>query len=222
MTVTLVFLALLLAAFVLWLLWQSFNTRPWVAEPTAAERLPYFPVSATAPRVGLAVFMVVVTALFAIATSAYLMRMETGQDWRSLPAPGQLWVNTAALVLASVFLQGAWHAAKRAHTGALRAALAAGGACSVFFVVGQYLVWRQLADAGFYAATNPANAFFYMLTGLHALHLVGGLGVWTAILGMAWRGDRPAELRSSVELCAVYWHFLLVIWILLFWLVLAT
>lgn len=222
MTVTLVFLAVLMAAFVFWLVRQSINVRPWVAEATTAERLPHVPASATAPRVGLAVFLVVVTALFALATSAYLMRMDMGQDWRSLQAPGQLWLNTAVLVLASVCLQAAWSAAKRGNGRALRAGLAAGGACSAAFMGGQYLVWVQLVDAGYYASTNPANAFFYVLTGLHALHLLGGLVAWSGILMKALRGGAPDELRANVELCAVYWHFLLVIWILLFWLVSAT
>lgn len=222
MTVTLVFLVLLMAAFVFWLVRQSINVRPWAAESTAPERLPHMPASATAPRIGLAVFLAVVTALFALAVSAYMMRMDMGQDWRPLTEPGQLWVNTAVLALGSVFLQGAWRAAGRSDRRALRIGLVAGGACSALFIAGQYLVWLQLVDAGYYMSTNPADAFFYLLTGLHAAHLLGGLVAWSGILMRIWRGASPREVRSSVELCALYWHFLLAVWLVLFWLVLAT
>lgn len=222
MTFTLVFLALLMAALVFWLVRQSVNVRPWVAESTAPDHTPYVPVGATAPRIGLGVFLAVVTALFALTVSAYMMRMDMAVDWRPLPEPGQLWINTAVLVLGSVLLQWAWHAAKHGKEGALRIGLAAGGLCTVAFIGGQYLVWQQLVDAGYYAGSNPANAFFYVLTGLHAAHLVGGLVAWTWILIRVLGGASARAVRPSVELCAVYWHFLLLIWAVLFGLVLST
>ena len=85
------------------------------------------------------------------------------------------------------------------------------------------LAWRQLQAAGYYAAGNPANAFFYLLTGLHGLHLLGGLVVWGRTLpGCRAGARRPARLRLSVELCTVYWHYLLVVWLVLFGLLLIT
>lgn len=222
MTVTLVFLAVLMAAFVYWLIRQTISVRPWVAESTAPERMPFVPESATAARVGLGVFLAVVTALFALTISAYMMRMELAGDWRPLPEPGLLWLNTAFLVLASAFLQWAWHAAKGEREGPLRIAIAGGGIFTVAFIAGQYLAWLQLVDAGYYASANPANAFFYMLTALHALHLVGGLVAWSWIL-IRLLGRTPAQaLLPNVELCAVYWHFLLLVWAVLFGLVLST
>ena len=66
-------------------------------------------------------------------------------------------------------------------------------------------------------AGNPANAFFYLLTGVHGLHLLGGLFVWARTLMRMTRLDvKPADLRLSVELCTVYWHFLLLVWLILF------
>jgi len=222
MTVTLGFIVLLMAAFVLWLLYQTVNVQPWVAESSVSEGLPYVPRGATAPRVGLGVFLAIVTALFALVISAYTMRMEAGSDWRPMPEPALVWVNTAVLVLGSALLQWAWNAAKRADERALALGLIGGGACTIGFIGGQYLVWLQLMDAGHYAATNPANAFFYMLTALHVLHLLGGLVAWAGIAARLWRGVEPAALRGAVELCAVYWHYLLLIWVVLFALVLST
>jgi cytochrome c oxidase subunit III len=127
-----------------------------------------------------------------------------------------LWVNTAALALGSVALQFARGAARRGELGELRSDLLAGGASALAFLAGQLMAWHQLADAGYYLATNPANAFFYMLTALHGLHLAGGIVALGWVTAKAWRGgDRIERLRVSIDLCAVYWHFMLFVWLVL-------
>ncbi|MBA1147669.1 cytochrome c oxidase subunit 3 [Ectothiorhodospiraceae bacterium WFHF3C12] len=216
MTVTLVFLAVLMAAFAGWLISQSVNVKPWVAASPEAVRAHHWPAGLTAPRIALVVFLAVVTSLFALGVSAYLSRMEYGVDWEPVPEPGLLWLNTGVLVLASVALQTAWKAARQGNGVRLMRWLAAGGLLTVAFIAGQLIVWRGLADAGYYVASNPANAFFYLLTGLHALHLLGGLIAWTRPLVRLSRGGAPGEVLGAVELCAVYWHYLLAIWAALF------
>lgn len=221
MTVTLIFLAVLMAGFLGWLLKQSINVKPWVAAGPVAATEDRGPQSFAPARIGLAVFMAVATSLFALCVSAYMMRMHMG-DWQSLRNPALLWVNTGVLVLGSVALQGAWGAAKRGDAGRIRTYLVAGGACTMIFVIGQYVVWRQLMEAGYYATANAANAFFYMLTALHAVHLLGGLVAWGRTTLRLLRGAELARVRMSVELCAIYWHFLLLIWVILFGLLLIT
>lgn len=228
MTVTLFLIVLMMAVFIGWLFWQSLNVRPWVAEK--GEPSSAIPPSVTAGRAGLAAFLAVVVSVFALTVSAYLMRMETGEDWRSIPAPGLLWGNTGVLMLASLALQVAWGVAKRLGKGAtrqgderrLRGALALGGGLTLVFLAGQLLVWQQLDEAGYYLAANPANAFFYMLTALHGLHLLGGLVAWGRILAKLYAGVDAAGLRPGIELCALYWHFLLLVWVGLFVLIQAT
>ena len=90
------------------------------------------------------------------------------------------------------------------------------GFFSFAFLVGQLIVWRGLADAGYFATTNPANAFFYLLTGVHGLHLLGGLVALALTADKVWRGFEVNQVRLSVQLCAVYWHFLLALWLVLF------
>ncbi|PMR70800.1 cytochrome c oxidase subunit 3 [Halomonas heilongjiangensis] len=228
MTISLVFLAVLMLVFGGWLFSHSINVRPWEAqsEATPAEgitnRASHLPLYFTAARVGLVVFLAVVTAVFALTISAYLMRMEMGPDWRPLPTPGLLWLNTASLVLGSVALQRAWAAAKKGNDQVLRRCLMLGGGLTIAFILGQGVVWWQLHDAGYYLAGNPANAFFFLMTALHALHLLGGLVAWGRTLRKVQRGASAVEVRASVELCALYWHFLLLVWAILFALVLST
>lgn len=221
MTVTLVFLAVLMALFGGWLFSHSINVRPWEAQAAGVPSR-QMPRAATASRVGLAVFLAVATSLFALTISAYLMRQEMGHDWRPLPVPGLLWWNSVCLVFGSVALQSAWKAARRDDAGRLRLGLLVGGGFTIVFILGQGLAWWQLQARGIYLSTNPAHAFFFLLTALHALHLLGGLFAWSRSLFRLQRGATPRNMLPSVELCALYWHFLLVVWGILFALLLTT
>jgi cytochrome c oxidase subunit 3 len=90
-------------------------------------------------------------------------------------------------------------------------------------LAGQLYAWRQLEEAGLLVPSNPAIAFFYLLTAVHGLHLFGGLFVWARTL-MRMRPKRvePIDVRLSIELCTVYWHYLLLVWLVLFALLLST
>lgn len=221
MTTTLVALAVVMAVVIWWLIRSSVGATPWVEEPPGADHSPGSTLPLPTIKIGLGVFMAVATSLFALSISAYLMRRE-GADWQPLAQPAVLWLNTAMLVLGSVFFQRANNAARSGLAGGVKAGLLAGGACTFAFLAGQLWAWRSLDAAGYYMTSNPANAFFYFLTALHALHLLGGLWVWGTTLAKVRRGAGAQQLRLSVELCTAYWHFLLVIWIILFGLLLFT
>ena len=221
MTYALVATAFIMATIVWWLVRQTLGALPWVeqrpiADDHSGDGFPMPPVA-----IGLGVFMTVATSLFALSISAYLMRRE-GADWRPLAQPMVLWLNTAMLVLGSVFFERARRAARSAQLRGVRVGLLAGGASTVAFLAGQLWAWRQLDAAGYYLTTNPANAFFYFLTALHALHLLGGLWVWGATAVRVQRGAAVRDVRLRVELCAIYWHFLLMVWLILFGLLLLT
>jgi cytochrome c oxidase subunit 3 len=104
----------------------------------------------------------------------------------------------------------------------VRNGLIAGGLFSFSFLAGQLWAWQQLNAAGYFLAANPANAFFYLLTALHGLHLLGGLWVWGKTTAKLRPGVEVGAVRLSVELCAVYWHYLLLVWLVLFALLLDT
>ena len=218
-SIGLLLLGLLMAVVIGWLLKQTISVQPWAtqgAEDAAPQELP------PAPRkVGLWVFLAVVTSLFALFVSAYAMRMKLS-DWDPLPEPRLLWLNTAVLILASVAMQWTHSAASRGQTDQVKAGLIAGGVLSFAFLAGQLVVWQQLNASGYLAVANPANAFFYLLTALHGLHLLGGLVAWGRTSAKVWRGVESSEVRLSVQLCTVYWHYLLLVWLVLFALLLAT
>ncbi|ANI77562.1 cytochrome c oxidase subunit 3 [Sphingobium sp. EP60837] len=189
--------------------------RSW--EP-ASDRDPREPEGRpSAGSVGLTVYFAVAMVMFSLLGAAYYMRMGLhaamghADDWVSMPDPPLLWINSAILMASSL----AWEMARRssAEGRAARASLA-GAALGLCFLVGQWLLWRHYQMAGYYLSSNPANAFFYLLTALHGLHIVGGL----VAAGWVLTESNPAHLR----LCAIYWHFLLFLWILIAALLLST
>ena len=170
---------------------------------------------------GLRVFLAVIAVLFSILIVAYAERMSLG-DWRSLPDPWLLWPNTFMLILSSIALQSACVGVREGQIDRVKTGLTAGGVFAFAFLLGQLLVWRDLVGSGYFAATNPAYAFFYWLTAIHGLHLVGGLVAWGRTSAKVWKVGKVGRLRQSVELCAVYWHFLLLVWLVFFALLLFT
>ena len=127
-----------------------------------------------------------------------------------------------ALILGSVAIQWASHGIDNGRVETTRNALLATGLFTGTFIAGQLWVWQQLVDQGFYLISNPAVSFFYLITGLHGLHMLGGLWVWCRTTIQVWSGTELFEIRSSVDLCRTYWHYLLLIWLALFGLLLST
>ncbi|BCG04079.1 cytochrome-c oxidase (plasmid) [Paraburkholderia sp. PGU19] len=166
------------------------------------------PVLRNASRVGLIVFMAVATTLFSLLLFAYAMRMRE-PDWRPIPHPALLWWNTGALVLASIAMQRA-----RQLTLHRAAWLVSSGVLAAVFVIGQMTAWRMLSAAGQTVTVNPSNSFLYLLTGLHGLHVLGGLVAWAVTIVRLQRGD-PFRAQRAIALCAIYWHFLLAVWLVL-------
>lgn len=220
MTITLVFLALLLAVVVWWLVKQSINVQPWVAGGSAEDVHGSVLVQPTL-KLGLWVLLAVVTSLFALFISAYAMRMKLG-DWNPLPEPGLLWLNTGVLILTSAVMEWTRAAANRGQKDGVRTGLFAAGVLTVAFLAGQLVVWQQLHASGYFLGANPANDFFYVLTALHGLHLLGGLVAWGRTTAGVQRGVALGAARLSVGLCALYWHYLLLVWLVLFALLLST
>lgn len=212
MNILFLFLALIAAIVLWWLAQQRLTAKPWLEAgaigTTGASPMP-------ASKIGLGVFLAVAGCLFALLLSAYTMRMEMG-EWKPAPLPEVLWLNTGVLILSSGALQWAQVAARRGRMERVRAGLLAGGVFALAFLAGQLVAWRQLDAAGYYLSTNPCAAFFYLITGAHGLHMLGGLVALGRTMDKAWQVVPARAMRLSVELCATYWHFLLFVWLALF------
>jgi len=204
-----------MAIVVWWLVRHTLNVAPWMEQRPIEIARGDGALSMPPVQVGLGVFLAVATSLFALLISAYHMRMME-EDWTNLALPRVLWLNTVVLILASLAMQWTLVAARRGQMDDVRKGLIAGGVFTFTFLAGQLWAWQQLNASGHFTASNPAYAFFLLLTTLHGMHLLGGLWVWARTTVRAFRGGEVAKVRLSVELCTVYWHFLFLVWAVLF------
>jgi cytochrome c oxidase subunit 3 len=189
------------------------TTKPWEATGELPLLQPHS--NHQNKRAGLKVFLGVVTVVFMLLIVAYAGRMAY-EDWRPAPQIRLMWANTLVLFLGSLGLELAQYAVRRGQHKLLLGSLLAAGLCTLLFLMGQAQAWRELGALVYFEVTNPAIAFFYLITGLHGLHLLGGLVVWGQTLTRLWRGCEIEKVRHSVELCTLYWHFLLLVWLVLF------
>lgn len=190
---------------------------PSVAGDADDQSIPAEPAAKT----GLAFFIAVLTSMFFLFVVGYRMRMAE-PDWVPVSDPQLLWFNTGVLILASIAMQSAKAGAAEGKITRVRNWLSAAGALTIAFLIGQYAAWGVLRDSGLFALQSPATAFFILLTGLHALHLLGGLLVWLRATARVWQGIEVKRIRLSVELCTTYWHYLLLVWLVFFTLLLST
>ena len=135
-----------------------------------------------------------------------------------------MWLNTLLLVITSAVFISAQIASNKNNFEIVKNRMIAIGLLSFLFLLGQLLVWQQMIDQGYYVSSNPANAYFYVFTALHGLHLLGGLVYWMMTIKKVWNPKDIIVMKTkhTVELCAIYWHFLLAVWVVLFGLMLLT
>jgi len=180
-------------------------------------------------KTALLFFLMVITILFLLITVTFLTRSQyydfqalAGQPWLPFTQPKQLWLNTASLIVASLTLQLAVMYSKKMKVDVSLIFVSFATVFSCLFIIGQLLVWQKLTNTGYFIDSNPANSYFYLYTGLHGLHLFGGIFALVRVLAVFFRRTDPKRFSKNLSLCAVYWHYLLLVWILLFLLLTAT
>jgi cytochrome c oxidase subunit III len=173
-------------------------------------------------RTGIWVGLAAITMSFAAFTSALVVRQSTANDWRHLQVPSIIFVNTLVLLASSLALEvarGKVAAFVREKAGNQTAPLLwmyVTLVLGLMFVVGQCVAWSQLRAQGVYLATNPNSSFFYVLTAVHALHVLGGLAGLTRVI---YKLRRPVFglRRSTMDATSYYWHFMGILWLYLLW-----
>ncbi|HET9954055.1 MAG TPA: cytochrome c oxidase subunit 3 [Polyangiaceae bacterium] len=171
-------------------------------------------------RMGLYVLLLSLSMFFAASLVGYFITRAQAAVFRvpeMTGAPRGLWLSSALLVAQSFTLQAALSAVRANRLGSLRSRLALGFVLGVVFVLVQGENWYSLIRTERLLGVHTLYTFtFYLLTGLHAAHVIGGL----IPLGWVWKRARQAEYSSShhegISLCVQYWHFLSIVWAILF------
>jgi len=173
-------------------------------------------------NLGVRTVMVVSTVIFSLFVVSYSDRMLV-HDWKSLSEPWLLWINTVILIFTSIVFHKTKVLSDKNKFEKAKNSLLLVGFLTFAFITGQLLVWQHYVNLGQYASTNPANAFFYLFTALHGLHILGGLFFWGRATTKLFRNNYSVtKIKQAIGLCAMYWHFLLIVWIVLFGLMIAT
>lgn len=195
--------------------YKNVTAKPWEYTSPTLGTGPETAFQSESERIALTLFLVVVGVIFSLLAVSYYVRMEL-DDWIPMAEPSLLWVNTALLIGSSVLFQLARNTAQGENFLRARTMFVAAGLFAILFVAGQALAWQQLSNNGFTVSNGPASAFFYLLTGMHVLHIVGGLWVWSKTTLRFFSQAQLSDVKLSVELCTTYWHFLLVLWVIIF------
>ena len=172
-------------------------------------------------RIGIWVALASILMLFMALTSAVVVRqspaLNGGQhDWVALNVPPVLWINTVVLIVSSVTMDLARRALARNDYSGLKRWIVVTTVLGVAFLAGQVIAWRELAAQGIYVNSHPHSSFFYLLTSLHALHLLGGVMALCYVTANALRMRIGVKQRAAVGVAATYWHFMDGLWIYLF------
>jgi len=167
-------------------------------------------------RFGLWLFLGTLTMMFIGFTSAYMVR-RLSPDWAPLKPPGLLWANTAVLLLSSGALEAARRRLRGWNVAGVGPWLLTTGVLGVLFLAGQLMAWKVLVARGYFVGSSPHNSFFYLLSGVHGVHLVGGL-IWFAVVLVKARRLAYTPGEDGLGMFAIYWHFLAGLWVYLMFL----
>lgn len=160
-------------------------------------------------------FIITVLMLFASLTSAYLVKQADG-NWLIIDFPDLFMVTSVIIVISSITMQLAYWNAKKNNLLGIRINLGLTGLLAIAFVIGQFLSWGELVAQDAHWVGNPAGSFIYVFTGLHGLHLIGGIVFLAIVLTNAFKYKVHSKSMTQIEMCTTYWHFLGGLWLYLY------
>ena len=179
------------------------------------------PLAMNPKKFALWLFCVSVVMIFGALTSAYIVRQAEG-NWLVFELPQLFWINSGVILVSSITMHWAYLSAKRDSLEKVKIAMVITTILGVSFLVGQYLAWGDLVDQKVYLVGNPSGSFVYILSGLHGLHIVGGVIFLLIVLSSTFKYKVHSKSLNQIEMCATYWHFLGGLWLYLFVFLLLT
>ncbi len=160
-------------------------------------------------------FIVSIVMIFASLTSAYIVKQSEG-NWLIFDLPIMFVYSSVVVFVSSIAMQYAYWSAKRDNLMALKVSLIATVVLAVAFMMLQLKAWSQLVDNNVFFVGNPAGSFVYVLTGMHAIHLVVGIVFLIIVLISTLNYKVHSKSMVQLEMCTTFWHFLSGLWIYLY------
>jgi cytochrome c oxidase subunit III len=173
------------------------------------------PLSMHPKKFALWLFLVTVLMIFAALTSAYIVRQADG-NWVIFELPNLFLVTTGIILASSVTMHWAYISVKKSNLESAKLAIGLTTVLGTSFLVGQYMAWGQLVKNSIYLVGNPSGSFVYIISGLHGLHIIGGLVFLLVVFVSIFQVKIHSKNMLRIEMCATYWHFLGGLWLYLF------
>ena len=173
------------------------------------------PLAMHPKKFALWIFIVSVFMIFAALTSAYIVRQSDG-NWLIFDLPNSFWITSAIILISSGTMHWAYLAAKKDDLETTKIAISITTVLGVAFLVGQFIAWGDLVKRNVYFVGNPSGSFVYVLSGLHGMHIIGGVIFLLIVLTATFRFRVHSKNLAQIEMCATYWHFLDALWLYLF------
>jgi len=173
------------------------------------------PLSMHPKKFALWLFIVSVVMIFAALTSAYIVRQSDG-NWVVFELPNLFLLTTGMILASSATMHWTYISVKKNNFESAKLAITITLLLGIGFLVGQYMAWGQLVDNKIYLVGNPSGSFVYIISGLHGLHIVGGIVFLAVVMASIFKLKVHSNNLLRVEMCATYWHFLDVLWLYLF------
>ncbi len=167
------------------------------------------------PKILLWLGMVGMVMLFAALTSAYVVRKAEG-NWIEFTLPRMFTLSTLAIIISSFTMQYAIYAVKRNQFNNIKIAVITTLGLGLAFIFMQFIAWTTMVNNGIYFVGNPSGSFLYVLSGMHILHLVGGILALIVISVKSIQEKYTSENFLGLQLGAIFWHFLDLLWVYLF------
>lgn len=153
--------------------------------------------------------------MFAGLTSAYIVKSNQA-NWQEIKMPQVFWFSTAAILLSSLSIQMALRSFKQKEMNRYRQLIVLTVLLGILFVVLQITGFQQLWKSGIqFKGVAGAGQFLYVIFGLHALHVLGGVIALFVMFVKAFFGSTKTYAGTGIEVAATYWHFVDVLWIYL-------
>jgi len=164
-------------------------------------------------RIGMWLALASISMMFTGFSSAYILARGTNNLWQPINPPNFLWINTLVLLASSLTVELGRRATKASE---LKYWITVTSLLGITFLAGQLWTWKLLVNQGIYLAGNPHSSFFYLLTGVHGLHLFGGILALLYLTVRSWLFSSTLTQEDAVlSSTALYWHFMDGLWIYL-------
>ena len=173
------------------------------------------PLSMHPKKFALWLFIVTVIMVFAAMTSAYIVRQSDG-NWLVFELPSLFLVTTGIILASSATMHWTYLSVKKNNLEAAKLGITLTLVLGVAFLAGQFMAWGQLVNNKIHLVGNPSGSFVYLISGLHGLHIIGGVIFLAVVMASIFKLKVHSNNLLRVEMCATYWHFLDALWLYLF------